>query len=377
MPSPVHTPDVVVQRKANEPPSVSSIPDAATDAATDAAEIGPPGPLGYRFPAEWEPHRATWISWPHNRDTWPGNFEPVEPVMVEAVRALASSEPVYINVLSPEHERHVRGLLGGIDGEIRTFLHPTNDAWCRDHGATFVVNPGALHPLAAVDWEYNAWGGKYPPYDLDQRIAGLMAAAVGAPRHRPGFHLEGGAIETNGAGVLLTTASCVLNPNRNPGWVVATAERRLKECLGLDTVIWVEGDILGDDTDGHIDNLARFVTPTDVLMVVSDAEDHPALRPAFERLKRDAAPLGIRVHPLPLPEPVYFEEHRLPASYANFYIGNRVILLPVYGCAADDVAARTIGAFFPDRTVVPIDCTELAWGLGAFHCLTQQVPAVG
>lgn len=345
------------------------------DGAPGPVEFPAPGPLGYRFPAEWEPHRATWISWPHNRDTWPGNFGPVEPVMVEAVRALATSEPVYINVLSPAHERHVRGLLAGVPGEIRTFRHPTNDAWCRDHGATFVTRAGSDHPVVAVDWEYNAWGGKYPPYDLDQLVAGRMAAALGVPRHRPGFHLEGGAIETNGEGILMTTASCVLNPNRNPGLDRETAERRLRETLGVHTVVWVNGDILGDDTDGHIDNLARFVTRQDVLMVVSDAADHPSLRPGFEALAAECDRLGLRLHPLPLPDPVHYGEHRLPASYANFYIGNRIVLLPVYGCAQDAVAAETIGRYFPDRTVVGIDCRELVWGLGAFHCLTQQVPA--
>jgi agmatine deiminase len=332
------------------------------------------------MPAEWAPHAATWISWPHNRETWPGNFDPVEPVMVQAVRALAMSEPVYVNVLGADHEMHVRGLFGRVPDGIRFFHVPTNDAWCRDHGATFLVRADGEPGLACADWRYNAWGGKYPPYDLDDLVAARMADILSIPRYRAEFVLEGGAIEVNGRGVVMTTASCVLNPNRNPGWTREDAELRLWEWLGVESVLWVEGDLEGDDTDGHIDNLARFVSPTDIVMTLSRDPGDPhteSLRPAFDRLRRDADRLGLSVHPLALPRPVHYDGRRLPASHANFYIGNTVILLPTYGGPSDDQAADLLSRFFPERTVVGIDCTELVWGLGAFHCLTQQVPLQG
>ncbi len=328
------------------------------------------------MPAEWAPHRATWISWPHNRETWPGNFEPVEPVMVQAVRVLAGSEAVYINVLDAAHERHVRHLFGRVPDAVHFLPIPTNDAWCRDHGATFLVRPDG--GLACADWRYNAWGGKYPPYDLDDLVASRMADVLDIPRYRADFVLEGGAIDVNGEGVAMTTESCVLNPNRNPGWTRDDAEARMRDWLGVHTVIWATGDLEGDDTDGHIDNLARFVSPTDIVMTRADRPEDPhadALGTAFARLREDAGAIGLSVHPLPLPPPVHFDGRRLPASHANFYVGNTVVLLPAYGGRSDDVAADVLAGFFPGRTVVPIDCTELVWGLGAFHCLTQQVPA--
>lgn len=339
-------------------------------------ERGVPSDAGYRMPAEWDRHEATWISWPHNRETWPGRFEPVEPVMVQAVRVLAGSESVFVNVLDADHERHVRRLFGRVPDGVRFFSIPTNDAWCRDHGATFLVGPEG--ELACADWRYNAWGGKYPPYDLDDLVASRMAGILDVPRYRADFVLEGGAIDVNGDGVVLTTASCLLNPNRNPGWSREAAESRLRDWIGAETVIWVTGDLEGDDTDGHIDNLARFVTPTDIVMTWTgeSADAHSVvLETAFDRLRTDTLALGIAVHPLPLPRPVHFDGRRLPASHANFYVANSVILLPVYGGPSDAVAADVLTGFFPGRTIVPIDCTELVWGLGAFHCLTQQVPA--
>jgi agmatine deiminase len=299
----------------------------------------------------------------------------VEPVIVQAVRALAGSEPVHVNVLSAAHEAHVRSLFGRVPDGVEFHHIPTNDAWCRDHGATFLVRDDG--DLACADWRYNAWGGKYPPWDLDDLVASRMAAALGVRRFRADFVLEGGAIDVNGRGVVMTTESCLLNPNRNPDWTRDVAETALLEWLGAENVLWVEGDLEGDDTDGHIDNLARFVTARDIVMTLSDDPDDPhtgILRPAFDRLAADAGRLGLRVHPLPLPPPVHYDGRRLPASHANFYVGNTVVLLPAYGGSSDRVAASLLADFFPGRTVVPIDCTDLVWGLGTFHCLTQQVP---
>ncbi|GIV62110.1 MAG: agmatine deiminase [Rhodothermaceae bacterium] len=259
---------------------------------------------------------------------------------------------------------------------------PTNDAWCRDHGAIFVVRErDGRRELAATDWGYNAWGGKYPPFDLDNAIPRRMAEALGVPRFEVDMILEGGSIEVNGAGLLLTTTDCLLNPNRNPGRSREEIEQTLRDYLGVRKILWIRGELAGDDTDGHIDNIARFVGEDTVLAVVEDDPADENYEPLQENLARlremttvDGRPL--RVETLPMPAPVYYGEHRLPASYANFYIGNTVILLPVYNDPNDAVAAEIIGRHFPDRTVVGIDCRELVWGLGAFHCLTQQVPAV-
>jgi agmatine deiminase len=334
-----------------------------------------------RMPAEWERHRSTWISWPHNRETWPGAFDQIEPAYAQLVRVLASSEPVDINVLDERHEAHVRCCLSSCVGEIRYHHIPTNDAWCRDHGATLVWGDGHL---VAVDFEYNAWGGKYPPFGLDARVASRMAERLGIERIAAGLVLEGGAIEVNGDGVLLTTASCVLNPNRNPGITRERAKSRLGKLLGIQNVLWVEGEVQGDDTDGHIDNLARFVGPRDILMPVPTAGKHGVLdgggrRAAFDKLTDEASALDIRVHALPMPPPIYAqalpgEPAQLPASYANFYIANSVVLVPAYHEESDAKAAQIIGGFFPDRRIELVDCRLIVWGLGAIHCLTQQVP---
>ena len=335
------------------------------------------------MPAEWEPHQATWLSWPHNPATWPGKFETVEPVMVEAVRALARSELVRINVLDAGHEDHVRALLSaaGVGENLSFHRFPTNDAWCRDHGALFVTRaPGRGPTLAAVDCDYNAWGGKYPPFDLDNLIPGRMAAELGTPVYAGGLVLEGGSIDVNGAGTVLTTEQCLLNPNRNPHLTRAEIEQHLRDLLGVAQVIWLGEGVAGDDTDGHVDDLTRFVSEDTVVTVVEpDPEDvnHAPLRDNRARLDQARLPDGrpFRVIEIEMPRAVEYEGQRLPASYANFYIGNRVVLLPAFGGPRDAQARETLARCFPGREVVPIDCTDLVWGLGTFHCLTQQVPA--
>ncbi|MCG3200916.1 MAG: Agmatine deiminase [Gammaproteobacteria bacterium] len=344
-----------------------------------------PAQMGYRMPAEWEPHQAVWLSWPHKRESWPGKFETVEPIVAEAVAALAGSELVRINVLDGGHEAHVTRLLEarGVDlAGVRFHRFPTNDAWCRDHGAIFVVREhGGHRELAATDWDYNAWGGKYPPFDRDVEIPRRMAAALGVPRYVADMVLEGGSIDVNGAGVLITTEQCLLNPNRNPHLNRAQIEANLRAFLGVHTIWWLGDGIAGDDTDGHVDDLTRFVAEDVVVTVVEDDPgdaNYPMLQENLGRLRSLRMPGGRppRIVTLPMPEPVIHEGQRLPASYANFYIGNTVILQPTFNCARDRTAVETIQRCFPTRRVVGIDCTDLVWGLGTFHCLSQQVPAV-
>ena len=340
-----------------------------------------PTALGYRMPAEWEPHEATWLSWPHNRDSWPGVFAGVEPAMCAFVRALAECEPVYINVLDAAHERHVRALLARAapPERLRFYRFPTNDAWCRDHGAVFVTRPVAEARLA-VDFDYNAWGGKYPPFDRDQLVGRQMAEALRVPRFaQPDIVLEGGSIEVNGAGALLTTEQCLLNPNRNPELSRADIERVLRDSFGVNEILWLGDGIEGDDTDGHIDDLTRFVAPGRVVTVMepnAGDKNHEPLE-ANRRLLAELTVAGrpLDVVELPMPEPQYLEEQRLPASYANFYIANGAVLVPVFGCKQDAAACSIIADCFPGRRVVPVDCRVLIAGLGALHCLTQQVPA--
>jgi agmatine deiminase len=349
----------------------------------DTSDSGTPATAGYRMPPEWAPHQATWISWPHNPDTWPGHLEVAEHALAGAVAALSEGETVRINVLDERHERHVAALLAGLSDPARVRLHrvPTNDAWCRDHGAIFVARPGSEAPLLALDFGYNAWGGKYPPFDLDDAVPPQMARLLGIPCRSVDMILEGGSIDVNGAGTLLTTEQCLLNPNRNPRLSRAEIERRLRENLGVGQILWLGEGISGDDTDGHVDDLTRFVAEDTVVTVVEDDpadENYRALSENRERLAAmrlsDGRPL--KIVDLPMPEPVLRGNERLPASYANFYVGNRVVLLPVFGGPRDEEAAASISRCFPGRRIVAIDCRDIVVGLGTLHCLTQQVPAV-
>jgi len=343
-----------------------------------------PAQLGYRMPAEWEPHRGTWLSWPHKEATWPGKFEPVPGIFARMARHLAEREEVHINVAGPTQEQDARRRLAAARVDQRRVFfhhHPTNDAWCRDHGPIFVHRDvKEQREQAVVDWGYNAWGGKYPPFDLDDVIPSRIAAEQGLPVFHPGIVLEGGSIDVNGRGTLLTTESCLLNPNRNPHLGREEIESYLRSYLGVSTVLWLGDGIAGDDTDGHVDDLTRFVDPTTVVTVVEDDpadENYEPLQENLERLRgmtdQDGRPL--RVVPLPMPRPLYHEGQRLPASYANFYIANGLVLLPRYDPVLDEQAAATLQGLFPDREVIGIDASDLVWGLGALHCVTQQWPA--
>jgi len=339
-----------------------------------------PAGLGYYMPAEWAQHAATWISWPHNLDTWPGVLPEAERIMASAVRALAAGETVRINVLNAEHEHRVAALVGDVPAGRAVFhVIPTNDAWCRDHGAIFVTRHGSEAPIAATAWSFNAWGGKYPPFDLDDAVAAHMAVALDVPCFSNDLVMEGGSIEVNGRGLLLTTTSCLLNPNRNPDRSRAEIERALGDNLGAVDIVWLSGDLVGDDTDGHIDNLVRFVDASTVLVSVEpdpSDDNHAPLADNLARLRseNEQRKLGLRIIELPMPEPVFGNGLRLPASYANFYIGNRVVLLPAYGGSREETAVDTLRKHFPDREIVPLDCSAIIHGFGAFHCLTQQVP---
>jgi agmatine deiminase len=343
----------------------------------------PPGRQGFRMPAEWEPHAATWLAWPHKEASWPGKLDRVPPIFATMARELAHGELVRISVNDQSMEREARTVLdaAGVPRErVRFHRIPTDDAWVRDHGPMFVVrDSGARRELAIVDWGYNAWGGKYPPYALDDVVPSCVGAELELPVFHPGIVMEGGSLDVNGRGSLLTTESCLLNPNRNPHLSRPEIERYLCDYLGVRRVLWLGDGIAGDDTDGHVDDLARFVAPDTVVTVVEDDPDDVNFKPLQDNLHRletmtadDGRPL--RVHRLPMPDPVEYEGQRLPASYANFYIGNDVVLLPQFGCAADRRAHAILQTLFPELRVVGVDATDLVWGLGAFHCLTQQQP---
>ncbi len=337
------------------------------------------------MPPEFAPHRGTWLSWPHKEESWPGKFAAVPGIFAEMVRALSPGEQVHINVAGDAMEAAVRVMLWSRDIALKNVFfhhHPTNDAWCRDHGPVFVHREtGGRREEVILDWGYNAWGDKYPPYDLDDVIPTRIGAELGIPVLSPGMILEGGSIDVNGRGTLLTTEACLLNPNRNPGLLRGEIEQRLRDYLGVSHILWLGDGIDGDDTDGHVDDLTRFV---DERTVVTVLEDDPAdanfapLRDNLERLRgmTDQDGQSLRVVTLPMPRPMYQDGQRLPASYANFYIANDVVLLPTYDPERDEIARDTLQTLFPTRRVVPIECTDLVWGLGACHCVTQQWPVV-
>jgi agmatine deiminase len=343
-----------------------------------------PKELGYRMPAEWEPHQATWLSWPHKEASWPGKLQIIQKIYARMIATLATSETVHINVRDSAMENRARRLLSEAraEGDIRIHHFPTNDAWCRDHGAIFVVrdaDDGREPRLAATDWGYNAWGDKYAPYDLDNKIPARMADYLDVPRFTEDMILEGGSIDTNGAGLLLTTEACLLNPNRNPHLSREQIEQRLCDTLGVEKVLWLGDGIVGDDTDGHIDDITRFVATDTLVTAVEDDpadENYELLQENLRRLRAltDQRGAPLRVIDLPMPPAVIYQGQRLPASYSNFYIANTMVLLPTYNHPNDERASAILRECFPTRTIVGIDCTDIIWGLGAWHCLTQQVP---
>jgi agmatine deiminase len=422
-----------------------------------------PAEQGYRFPAEWEPHAATWLSWPRNRDTWPGKFEPVPAVWAALTRLLAEHEQVHICAGRPEVMVEAERLVGRLKNVT---LHdiPTNDAWMRDHGPMFLqranLEGGHLAPrdvidlaerdrhtgehhaereacndeIALVDWGYNAWGGKYPPWDEDDRVPERVAAALGMRRFVPkrrsgvsrtsniesakggsnvdrkvagtlrvpsaGFRtekdktadgsqnepatvvLEGGGVDSNGVGTIVAAENCLLAESRNPGMTRAEMETLLRDYCGAKKVLWIAADFAGDDTDGHVDQIARFVDPTTLVAAVDEdrsSDNYQSLQENLARVRemtdQDGRPLDIV--PLPVPRPLYFNGQRLPAGYVNFYIANSLVVAPTFNDPADDRTLGILRELFPDRRVVGQNAVDLVLGLGAFHCITQQQPAYG
>jgi agmatine deiminase len=341
-----------------------------------------PRALGFRMPAEWEPHAGTWLSWPRaDGISFPGLYERVPGLWLRMIEELSSGEDVHVNVLDAADEARVAALLDASAAvrRARVFLHriPTNEPWCRDHGPIFVVRPGEI---AAIDWGYNAWGGKYPPFDRDDAVPSQVAAQLGLRVFHPGIVMEGGSLDVNGQGTLLTTESCLLNPNRNPTLDRGAIAGYLRDYLGVRHVIWLGDGIAGDDTDGHVDDITRFVAADTIVTVVEDDpadENHRPLAENLERLRaaRDQDGNAFVVRTLPMPAPVVREDQRLPASYANFYVGNAVVLVPTFADPHDARALAVLRECFPTRRVVGVDSRDLVWGLGAFHCATQLLPA--
>ena len=355
------------------------------------------------MPPEWAPHLACYLAWPHNLDTWPGKFDLIPPIYAEMVAKIARFEPVRLMVANENAPQldEVRAMIR--DAARRTekeapgpllpidiFHLPTNDAWVRDHGPIF-VNRGlvgrASLPAAsaapnqiALDWRFNSWGEKYGAFDLDDVVPQKLGLRYGFDVIEPGIVLEGGSIDVNGAGSVLTTESCLLNKNRNPSLTRADIEDYLRTYLGVTNVLWLGDGIAGDDTDGHIDDLARFVAPDTIVTVLEDDPadvNHAVLRDNLERLRamRDQNGRPFKIETLPMPRAVIYDGTRLPASYANFYIANGGILMPTFDAPTDTLAAATLARLFPGRRVVGVPSTDLVWGLGSVHCLSQQHPA--
>lgn len=331
------------------------------------------------MPAEWEPHAATWLTWPHDEAHWPGKFHVVHPIWARMVKELETGEDVRIIIHDDDTECIARAAMdkAGVVGR-RVHLHraPNNWSWVRDHGPTVVVNAHGERRL--LHWRFNGWGEKWP-HDLDATVPFAIERATGIPRVEIPMVLEGGSIDVNGAGTLVTTASCLLNPNRNPAMSKDAIEGALCKHLGVAHVIWLDHEVAGDDTSGHVDDMTRFIGPRTVLTVVErDAHDenHAALAANARTLAaardQDGRPLDVVT--VPLPAPVIHDGTRLPASYANFYIANDVVLLPVFNDPADTAAALALARAFPTRRIAAIDARDLVWGFGAFHCVTQQEP---
>lgn len=360
-----------------------------------------PRELGYTFPAEWERQTGTWFSWPRPEGiSFPDKYHTVPDNIAKIIRHIAPRQKVHINVPNGNWEYIVRQLLTRHRVKIENvvFHHiPTNESWCRDHGPAFVVrrrqaagsrqrksairNPQS--EIGIVDWGFNAWGGKYPPYDADDAVPTRVAEELGMPVWYPGIVMEGGAVDFNGRGTVLTTTDCLLNPNRNPKLSKAQIEQYLKDYYGQSHVCWLTGGIEGDDTDGHVDDLARFISPTKIVVGIEQNRrdrNYRVLQDVRKQLDslRDQDGRPFEIVEIPMPAPVVHDGQRLPATYINFLFINGAVLVPTYRDPVNDRAAlRILRQHLPKHQVIGIDCVELIWGLGAIHCLTQQQPAAG
>jgi agmatine deiminase len=329
------------------------------------------------MPAEWEPHEATWLAWPHEHTDWPGRFAAIPWVYGEIVRRLANVEKVRMLVEDAATEKTARSVCKKCAVNMHAvefFRHPTNRSWTRDYCPLFVKNEKG--EVAITNWMFNGWA-KYSNWRRDNRIPAFLAKLLRMPAFEPGIVLEGGSIEVNGAGLLLTTEECLLSEKvqvRNPGMTREGLERFFGDYLGITRTIWLKNGIAGDDTHGHIDDLARFVDAKTVVTVVEENQSEANYEPLQENL-RLLQRTGLRVVTLPMPSPVYFNGQRLPACYANFYIANKLVLVPTFNDPMDRAALNVLAALFPGREVIGIYCGDLVLGLGALHCMTMQQPA--
>ena len=343
-----------------------------------------PQSLGYYFPAEFAPHQSTWLSWPHKEASWPGKIDSIFPSYIEFIKKLSRFESVSINVVDAIMENSARNLLLQNNADLSNVffhIHPTNDAWCRDHGPAFLLNQNDKSKKAIVDWNYNAWGNKYPPFDLDDVIPTLIGKKLGLPVFNPGIIMEGGSVDFNGAGTVITSTACLLNPNRNPHLSQIEIEKYLINFYGQEQVLWVDEGIVGDDTDGHIDDTVRFINQDTVVTVVEENindDNYPLLQHNLTQLRKMRLLNGkqLNILELPMPDDVIWEDQRLPASYANFYIANNQVIVPTFRGPKDEKAIHILETCFPNREIVGIDSTDIIWGLGSFHCLSQQEPAL-
>lgn len=365
--------------------SSPGLPNSRTFGLPDSPTPGlTPKQLGYYFPPEWHPHEATWLSWPHKEESWPGKIEKIYPYYAQFIKELTRGEIVRINIADEAMKHFALQQIekpGADLSRVEFYFNPTNDAWCRDHGPAFLINPDAEHKKVIVDWGYNAWGDKYPPYDLDDVIPTKIANHFQLPVFHPGIVMEGGSVEFNGKGTLLTSTACLLNKNRNPHLNQQQIEEYLRHYYGIEQVLWVNDGITGDDTDGHIDDTVRFVNEDTVLTVIEEGrtdENYELLQNNLRQLQQMRLLNGkqLNIVELPMPDAVIWEDQRLPASYANFYIANSAVIVPTYRCKQDEKALQIIQDCFKDRAVIGIDSTEIIWGLGSFHCLSQQEPSV-
>ena len=331
-----------------------------------------PKELGYYFPADFAPHEATWLSWPHKEASWPGTIESIYPSYSLFVKYLALSEKVRINVANDAMKNFATQHLekAGVNmQQVAFFMHPTNDAWCRDHGPAFLINPEAAEKKIIVDWNYNAWGNKYPPFDLDEVIPTLIGKHFNIPVYHPGIVMEGGSVEFNGKGTLLTSTACLLNKNRNPHLNQGQIENYLYNYYGVEQVLWVDEGIVGDDTDGHIDDTVRFVNEDTVITVIEENrndENYELLQNNLAQLKKMRLLNGkqLTIIELPMPDEIIYEDQRLPGYYANFYISNKHVIVPTFRCNNDDKALQIIAGCFRGREVVGIYSTDIIWGVG-------------
>lgn len=342
-----------------------------------------PKKLGFSFPAEWVPQEAMWLSWPHKEASWPGKIDSIYAPYAKFIAAVAAGQKVRINVLDEAMKASALSYLKEAQASLENiefYFNPTNDAWCRDHGPAFLLHQERKEK-AIVDWGYNAWGDKYPPYDLDDVVPTRIAKEFDLKLFNPNIIMEGGSVEFNGKGTVLTTTACLLNENRNPHLTKEQIEIYLKEFYGQEQVLWLGDGIVGDDTDGHIDDITRFVNENTVITVVEDNqedENYSILQENLETLRslRLLDGSSLNIVELPMPAPVIYDDTRLPASYANFYIANEVVVVPIFNDANDQRALDIIQSCFPTRKVVGIDSVDIIWGLGSFHCLSQQEPAL-